>query len=92
MKLLLAVFILGCSNIDTPIYSSRSPHKAIIITKPPIQAVYIGPVTKEGMKFTKGILKELRRYPFNNYKFNPQYKLEVIYDGSHIERKENLWN
>jgi hypothetical protein len=66
--------------------------KTIIVTKPPVRVQYIGPITPEGLSMTKNILNEVRKYPYENYKFNPSLKVEVIYDGNRNSKKENLWN
>ncbi len=69
--------LVGCSDrvINTPFYDSRPEVTQVSITKPPVKVVYTGEITENSLVFTKGIMKELQRYPYRDYHFNPNQSL-----------------
>ncbi len=86
--------VQGCSsrndiNIDTPLFDRRPAVKSIIVTKPPLQVVYIGTVTDESICMTKMILQEARHYKYSNYKFNPTVSLDIKHAAEYTDTQSD---
>jgi len=70
------LLLTGCA-FQTPILDKENDRSGFLITKPPIQVLFRGDVTKDNIAFVKAVISDVKTIPYKDYTFNSSTEFRV---------------